>query len=107
MDMVKILLGKGANIDLHKGQSRFGTSTVKDCNTPLEAAIVMNDIEMVQYLLTNGAKVVNAGKRTSLLSTAASRDNKAILKILLNAAADIDYGDDSNEPPLVRAIAEQ
>ena len=107
MDIVKILLGKGANIDLHKGQSRFSTSEVKDCYTPLEAAVVIGDIEMAQYLLTNGAEVVNAGKRTSLLSTAASKGNEAILGILLNAGADIDYGDDSTEPPLFRAIAEQ
>ena len=107
MDIVKILLGKGANIDLHKGQSSFSTSEIKDCHTPLEAAVVIGDIEMAQYLLTNGAEVVNAGKRTSLLSTAASKGNEAILGILLNAGADIDYGDDSTEPPLFRAIAEQ
>lgn len=107
MDIVKILLGKGANIDLHKGRSDFFTSTVKDCHTPLEAAVVGDDVEMAQYLLTNGAKVVNAGKRTSLLSAAASKDNEAILEILLNAGADIDYGDDLIEPPLFRAIAEQ
>ncbi len=107
MDVVKILHGKGANIDLHKGQSSFRTSTVKDCYTPLEAAVVIDDIEMAQYLLTNGAEVVNAGIRTSLLSTAASKGNEAILGILLNAGADIDEGDDSTEPPLFRAIAEQ
>ena len=107
MDIVKILLGKGANIDLHKGQSSFWTSTVKDCYTPLEAAVVIGDIEMVQYLLTNGAEVVNAGKRTSLLSAAASQGKEAILEMLLNAGADIDYGDDSTETPLFRAIAEQ
>lgn len=107
MDIVKILLGKGANIDLHKGQSIFWTSEIEDCDTPLEAAVVIGDIEMVQYLLTNGAKVVNAGKRIGLLSAAASKGNEAILGILLNAGADIDYGDDSTEPPLFRAIAEQ
>ena len=107
MDIVKILLGKGANIDLHKGQSSFWTSEVEDCYTPLEAAVVIGDIEMAQYLLTNGAEVVNTGKRTSLLSTPASKGNEAILGILLNAGADIDYGDDSTEPPLFRAIAEQ
>lgn len=61
---------------------------------------------MTQYLLTNGANLANAGKRTSLLSSAASKSNKAILEILLGAGADIDYGDDSFEPPLFRAIAE-
>ena len=107
MNIVKILLGKGANIDLHKGQSSFRTSEVKNCYTPLEAAVVIGDIEMAQYLLTNGAEVVNAGERTSLLSTAASKGNEAILGILLNAGADIDYGDDTTETPLFRAIAEQ
>ena len=107
MDIVKNLLGRGANIDLHKGQSNFGTSEVEDCDTPLEAAVVISDIEMVQYLLKSGAKSVNAGKRTSLLSTAASKDSKAILEILLNAGVDIDYGDDSIEPPLFCAIAKR
>ena len=94
IDIVKILLGKGANIDLHNGQSSYWTSEVEDCHTPLEAAVVIGDIEMAQYLLTYGAEVVNAGKRTGLLSTAASKGNEAILGILLNAAADIDCGDD-------------
>ena len=107
MDIVKNLLVRGANIDLHKCRSVFWTSEVKDCYTPLEAAVVMSDIEVAQYLLTNGATLVNASKRTSLLSTAASKDSKAIPKLLLNAGADIDYGDDSTEPPLFRAIAEK
>ena len=107
MDMVKILFGKGANINLHKGQSTFWTSIVEDCYTPLEAAVVIGDIEMAQYLLKNGAEVVNAGKRTGLLSTPASKGNEAILGILLNAGADINYGDDSTETPLFSAIAAQ
>ncbi|KAL8830057.1 MAG: hypothetical protein Q9191_001650 [Dirinaria sp. TL-2023a] len=107
MDIVKNLLERGAKIDLHKGQSSSWLLLVEDCSTPLEAAVVISDIEMVQYLLENGASLADAGKRTSLLSTAASKDDQAMLEILLNAGADIDYGDDSIEPPLFRAIAEQ
>lgn len=105
MDIVKNLIGRGANIDLHKGDSNFRTSEIADCCTPIEAAVVIGDIGMVQYLLTDGATIENAGQKTSLLSTAASNDSKAILEILLNAGADIDYGCDSIEPPLFHAIA--
>lgn len=107
MNIVEILLGNGANINLHKGRSVLWTSEVKDCDTPLEAAVRGNDVEMTQYLLKNGAKIANAGKGTKLLSAAASEDNEAMLEILLDAGADIDYDDDLIEPPLFRAIAEQ
>lgn len=48
MDEVKTLLGKGANIDLRKGESNLRTSTVEDCFTSLETVAVINDIEMAQ-----------------------------------------------------------
>ena len=105
MEIVRLLMEKGADINLHKVESHDWTP-VTHCRTPLEAAVTVGHIEMTRYLLMNGANIVDAGEKP-LAATAASNGDEAILKMLVNAGADIDLGNDWRGPPLFHAIANQ
>jgi ankyrin repeat protein len=88
LDAIKILLSGGAKIDLSDSiaPNRLGTD-----ETALTKAIDRNHIEIVRYLLAQGAQVNLRGPlkgETPLFSALRSR-NMEILTLLLQAHADI------------------
>ena len=108
LEIIKMLLEKGADINLRKLDTGFSTSSIKSGATSLEAAVNLNDTEMVQYLLANGAETASSDTGTSLLATAAATGNEVLLRTLLDAGADIEQNKEGGLPPLYRAItAEQ
>lgn len=79
--VVKCLVEHGADVSKHL----FGS-------TPLVEAVVAGHADIVQYLIQQGADV-NAqmfGTRETALMTAAFRDQKQIVEMLLDSGADVD-----------------
>lgn len=97
---VEWLLEKGVNIN---GMSAYGS-------TPLFAAIVRQNKELVQLLLSKGADTnVRGGGWGSPLQGAARWRNKDIIQLLLDNGADVNlrYGIKSNPLQAVAALGEE
>lgn len=83
-EIVLLLLGNGAIIDLpSKSKASFG-------NSALQAAIAMQQLEIVELLLLRGANPNFLQKPSNItpLHIAASRDNEKIISLLLEKGAD-------------------
>ncbi|KAF7983634.1 hypothetical protein HWV62_20572 [Athelia sp. TMB] len=80
LDIVNVLLEKGADIDVKGGF----------CASALQAASAEGHLEMAKLLLKNGADVNNAGGTYgSALQAASARDRLEITKLLLENGADV------------------
>ncbi len=79
IDIVRLLLAKGATITVEKGQA-----------TPLLAAAQANDLEMVRLFVEKGVDVNAATKAGATpLQSAASAGNLPMVKLLLAKGADV------------------
>ncbi|WP_298793561.1 ankyrin repeat domain-containing protein [uncultured Allomuricauda sp.] len=97
LDMVKVLLSKGANID---GMNPTG-------HTALNRAVYFKNFEVVDYLLNQGADVNKTDKRYILtpLIAAAIKNNVTAGKELIASGADINITDKINNfSPLIWAV---
>jgi ankyrin repeat protein len=102
LDSVKILLGGGAKIDLF---DNVAPNRLSQDETALTKAIDTNHIEIVRYLLAQGAQVNLRGPlkgETPLFAAAHSR-NKDILTVLIQAHADLNVR--NNDGYTVLALA--
>ena len=94
---VQVLLARGAEVDLIDS-SRFA-------NTPLDAAVAANHLEIVQVLLTAHASVnVRSAGGYSPLHKAAQNGNWDLVKLLLDHKADPQATDDAGKTPLDYAV---
>ncbi|XP_059151289.1 putative ankyrin repeat protein RF_0381 [Physella acuta] len=89
--------------------------------TVLRLAVEMNSVEIVNNLLRSGCKMETCHKQTleseedyynsyyednlPLLMVAIDHGNSALIKLLLEAGADVNYSDDDLEPALIRAVS--
>nr|WP_299172059.1 ankyrin repeat domain-containing protein [uncultured Allomuricauda sp.] len=97
LDMVKVLLSKGANID---GMNPTG-------HTALNRAVYFKNFEVVDYLLNQGADVNKTDERYILtpLIAAAIKNNVTAGKELIASGADINITDKINNfSPLIWAV---
>jgi ankyrin repeat protein len=90
---VQVLVARGAEVDA-VDKSRFA-------NTPLDAAVAANHLEVVKVLLQNhaSANVRSAGGFTPL-HKAAMNGSLEITKLLLDQGADVTARDDAGKTPL-------
>ena len=104
IEIVKMLLEKGAKSDLHNGSKVFA----------LMLAASQGNVEVVKELLERGADVNLKGKggSTALLSVLSVDDRIvpqqskiAIVKLLLERGADVKVQDDDNCSPIHEAIS--
>ncbi len=90
---VQVLLARGAEVDA-VDKSRFA-------NTPLDAAVAANHVEVVKVLLQNHASVnVRSAGGFTPLHKAALSGNLEIAKLLLDRGADSTAGNDEGKSPL-------
>jgi ankyrin repeat protein len=90
---VQVLVARGAEVDA-VDKSRFA-------NTPLDAAVAANHLEVVKVLLQNHASVnVRAAAGHTPLHKAAMNGNVEIAKLLLEGGADVNATDDAGKTPL-------
>lgn len=97
LDMVKVLLSKGANID---GMNPTG-------HTALNRAVYFKNFEVVDYLLNQGADVNKTDEKYILtpLIAAAIKNNVTAGKELIASGADINIADKINNfSPLIWAV---
>ena len=95
LELIQMLLNKGADVNSHCGCSR-------DCTAPLTEAIRLQNPEMTELLLESGAKITN-----ETLTVAVSSANHELIRMLLNEGADVNsYCVSSGEytAPLTEAI---
>jgi hypothetical protein len=96
IEMVRLLLEKGANPNLQDGE--YGN--------PLQEASVAGDLELVKLLVEHKAKVnLHGGRYESPLIAAARADDVKIVHFLLESGADINFTDDHGWTPYLHAIA--
>lgn len=91
----KLLLEKGAAVNMHQGNQSFGFGGPPVLfETPILRATRNGNAQLITLFTQNKANLgaqVNCGQESSLLSVAATRINPDILTILLNACPDSDY----------------
>ncbi|MBM3396766.1 MAG: hypothetical protein FJY37_19470 [Betaproteobacteria bacterium] len=94
-DMAKMLLAKGAKVDLGASESQ---------QTPLMAAAFNENSEMVKTLLAAGAQV-NAQDPAgdTPLTQAARKGNAELATLLINAGADVEVRTKEGQTPLCLA----
>jgi ankyrin repeat protein len=93
---VQVLIARGAEVDT-VDKSPFA-------NTPLDAAVAANHLEVVKVLLQNHASVnVRAAAGHSPLHKAAMNGNVEIVKLLIEGKADVSATDDAGKTPLAWA----
>ncbi|XP_019855630.1 PREDICTED: ankyrin repeat, PH and SEC7 domain containing protein secG-like [Amphimedon queenslandica] len=95
IDIVKLLLEKGAN-----------PNVTKDNETPLFVAVKSGNIEAVDILLTNGARTDVVSKyHGTPLHCASQTGNADIIKLLIiKGSADVNAVDKDNSTPLFIAV---
>ena len=71
--------------------------------TPLDYACRRNSICMVQMLLRHGARTYRTSEKNSALYTACGSDSAPLVRLLLDAGADIEGGTTDGRTPLVMA----
>ena len=71
--------------------------------TPLDYACRRNSICMVQMLLRHGARTYRTSDKNSALYTACGSDSAPLVRLLLDAGADIEGGTTDGRTPLVMA----
>jgi len=90
---LQVLLARGAEVDA-VDKSQFA-------NTPLDAAVAANHLEVVKILLQNHASVnVRAAAGHTPLHKAAMNGNLEIAKLLLEGGADVTARNDEGKTPL-------
>ena len=93
LDLIALLLRKGANIDT---QDMFG-------NTPLLYAVDKNQVDAADLLIRNGASVhITDFRGNSPLHSAATQNNKEICEMLLRQGADPEAMDFGSKRPADR-----
>lgn len=95
---VKLLLHFGANV---KENNVLENKTTK---TALYFAIDSNSNESVRFLINAGAYEKNKQENSTLLHLVAKSGNSCILRLLLNAGANVDQPDRKSRTPLHVAI---
>ncbi len=92
LEMVKLLLGAGARLDLAN----------EDGLTPLHAAVSCDEIEIIETLLKAGANVAAADDtgRTPLHVAVREFMNKKALRLLVENGADVNATDREGKTPL-------
>ncbi len=82
-------------------------NTLNSCGgTPLSEAASLGYVELVEYLLSQGARLHIAGQGDPTLHEAVRSSNAAVVQLLLAAGAPIDEQNDLNETPLHLAAEE-
>lgn len=92
-DIVRLLVKKGANVN----QASNNAMKV----APLHSAVAIQNLEIVQFLLDNGAEI-NAAQESGVtaLHSAAHHGNKAMVKLLLKHGADKNTSMKNGKTPL-------
>jgi len=82
-------------------ESGAEVNTLNSCGgTPLSEAASLGYVELVEYLLSQGARLHIAGQRGPALHDAVRSGNAAVVQLLLAAGAPLDEQNDSNETAL-------
>jgi len=82
-------------------------NTLNSCGgTPLSEAASLGYVELVEYLLSQGARLRIAGQGDPTLHEAVRGGNVAVVQLLLAAGAPVDEQNDVNETPLHLAAEE-
>lgn len=96
LEIVKILIDNGAYVE---GQG--------NCVTPLSTAIVSNNENVVDFLISKGANVNNNARENDVFNypiiMAAHLNEPSILEKLIKAGADVNIKDSNNETALIIA----
>ena len=76
-------------------------NTLNSCDgTPLSEAASLGYVELVEYLLSQGASLHVAGQRDPALHEAVRSGNASVVQLLLAAGAPVDEQNEINETPL-------
>lgn len=106
IEMVKVLLKNGANLNEKYEKYKVGTRHRGSDQNALHVAISKNRIEMVKLFMSKGALLHTAGCEGKTPLHMASRGRYEIAEMLLNSDEEIDVNivDDHGQTPLFSAI---
>lgn len=109
-DIVALLIEKGADIKTYAGLEPYpypGNGwKPHNSDTPLDAAIISGDIELVKLLLDKGASLTGRSEHmdTPLLVAIKTGQSTEMAKLLIDRGSDINAGDEVGMTPLTRAL---
>ncbi|TRX91252.1 hypothetical protein FHL15_007857 [Xylaria flabelliformis] len=98
MDLVQMIINRGANINAYSGQGLENMRFPQPQSTPLQMAISVGDLELVKFLIDNGASINLPAKgphgKTALQAACQMPSKKrgtriALVKFLINSGADV------------------
>jgi len=96
LEMVRLLLSKGANPIVGRGSTR---------SAPIQRCANNGNVEILELLLNSGADVNAANAGSHALTTAAVFGHDKFVKVLLQAGADANLPDESGTTPLMSGVA--
>ncbi|MBK8397606.1 MAG: ankyrin repeat domain-containing protein [Leptospiraceae bacterium] len=96
LDIVKLLIEKGANVNPTKAESGY---------TPLHVAAINNRLEIAKYIIEKGSNI-NAQTKfgTTPLHHAAEKGSYEVAQLLIEKGADLNLSDKKGQSPLLWAI---
>lgn len=96
LEMVKMLLKRGANPNAGKGTTR---------SAPIQQCANNGNIEILKALLEAGADVNATHAGDGALGSAAINGHDEFVEVLLKVGANVNQADDSGTTPLISAVA--